>query len=74
MLHFQEVNAQSHSSEDELLIGRLQRQLMSMKASYRAFVKKYQFTRENIRKRELAMRILESRLDERFALVGVPNR
>ena len=68
------MNAQSYSSEDELLIGRLQRQLMSMKASYRAFVKKYQFTRENIRKRELAMRILESRLDERFALVGVPNR
>ena len=38
---------------------------MSMKASYRTFVKKYQFTRENIRKRELAMRILETRLDER---------
>ena len=53
------------SSEDELLIGKLQRQLMSMKASYRTFVKKYQFTRENIRKRELAMRILETRLDER---------
>ena len=52
-------------SEDELLIGRLQRLLMSTRASYKAFIRKYQFTRENIRKRELGMRILETRLDER---------
>lgn len=57
-------------TEDELLIGRLQRQLMSTKASYKAFVKKYQFAREHMRKRELGMRILEKRLDEQEKIVA----
>lgn len=52
-------------SEDELLIGRLQRQLISTKTSYKSFVRKYQLTRDNLRKRELAMRILEAELDSR---------
>ena len=55
--------------DDELLIGRLQRQLMSTKTSYKAFVRKYQFLRSNMRQRELAMRVLETRLDEREAAV-----
>ena len=55
--------------DDELLIGKLQRQLMSTKTSYKAFVRKYQFLRGNMRQRELAMRVLETRLDERDAAV-----
>lgn len=51
-------------SEDEVLIGRLQRQLMSMKASYKIFVRKYQGTRENLRRREIALRIIEKKLIE----------
>ena len=54
---------------DELLIGKLQRQLMSTKTSYKAFVRKYQYLRGNMRQRELAMRVLETRLDERDAAV-----
>lgn len=34
--------------DDELLIGRLQRQLMSTKTSYKAFVRKYQLLRGNM--------------------------
>jgi hypothetical protein len=55
--------------DDELLIGKLQRQLMSTKTSYKAFARKYQFLRGNMRQRELAMRVLETRLDEREAAV-----
>lgn len=51
-------------SDDELLIGRLQRKLMSTTTSYKAFTRKYHQAREAMRKRELGMRILESRLDE----------
>ena len=56
-------------SDDELLIGRLQRQLMSTKTTYKAFVRKYHFARENMRKRELALRVLENRLDEQDTTV-----
>lgn len=56
-------------SDDELLIGRLQRQLMSTKTTYKAFVRKYHFARENMRKRELALRVLEHRLDEQDTTV-----
>jgi hypothetical protein len=55
--------------DDELLIGKLQRQLMSTKTSYKAFARKYQFLRGNMQQRELAMRVLETRLDEREAAV-----
>jgi chromosome segregation ATPase len=52
-------------SEDEILIGRLQRQLISTKASYKSFVRKYHSLRENVRKREIALRILENSLNEK---------
>jgi chromosome segregation ATPase len=52
-------------SDDELLIGRLQRKLMSTTTSYKAFTRKYHQAREAMRKRELGMRILENRLDEK---------
>jgi chromosome segregation ATPase len=52
-------------SDDELLIGRLQRKLMSTTTSYRAFTRKYHQAREAMRKRELGMRVLENRLDEK---------
>ena len=42
--------------DDELLIGKLQRQLMSTKMSFKAFVKKFQHLSGNMRQRELAMR------------------
>jgi hypothetical protein len=49
-------------TEDEILIGRLQRQLMSTKTSYKSFVRKYQQARENVRDREIALRMAETRL------------
>jgi hypothetical protein len=51
--------------DDDILIGRLQRQIMSTKTSYQAFVRKYQILRGNMRQRELALRVLETRLDQR---------
>ena len=59
--------------DDEILIGRLQRQLMSTKTSYKAFVRKYQILRGNMRQRELAMRVLETRLDQRDETVFKMN-
>lgn len=59
--------------DDEILIGRLQRQLMSTKTSYKAFVRKYQILRGNMRQRELAMRVLETRLDQRDEAVFKMN-
>ena len=55
--------------DDELLIGKLQRQLMSTKASYKSFVNKYNGLRKDVRTKELALRVLETRLDEREAAV-----
>lgn len=52
-------------SDDDILIGKLQRQLMATKTSYKAFVAKYQHLRGNMRTRELAVRTLETRLDQR---------
>jgi len=51
--------------DDDYLIGKLQRQLLSTKNSYKAFVRKYQLLRTNMRQRELTLRVLESRLDQR---------
>jgi len=52
-------------SDDDILIGKLQRQLMATKTSYKAFVNKYQHMRADMRSRELAVRTLETRLDQR---------
>ena len=57
-------------SDDDILIGRLQRQLLSMKSSYKAFVQKYQMLRGGMRQRELAVRLLEARLDQREETVN----
>jgi chromosome segregation ATPase len=51
--------------DDELLIGRLQRQLMSTKTSYKAFARKYQVLKNDVRQREIALRLLETKLDQR---------
>jgi hypothetical protein len=51
--------------DDELLIGKLQRQLMSTKTSYKAFARKYQVLRSDVRQREIALRLLETKLDQR---------
>ena len=52
-------------SDDDILIGRLQRQLISVKSSYKAFTRKYQTLRVNMRQRELAQRVLETQLSEK---------
>jgi chromosome segregation ATPase len=52
-------------SEDDLIIGRLQRQLMTTKASYRAFANKYHTLRADVNQRELAIRALEQQLELR---------
>ena len=57
-------------SDDDILIGRLQRQLMSMKSSYKAFVQKYQMLRGGMRQREMAVRLLEARVDQREEAVS----
>jgi hypothetical protein len=53
--------------DDELIIGRLQRQLMSTKASYKSFASKYHSLRGDMGQRELVIRALEHRLDQREA-------
>lgn len=52
-------------TDDDLLIGKLQRTLMSTKSSYKTFARKYQLLRASMRQRELAMRVMETRLDNR---------
>jgi hypothetical protein len=68
---------QESRTDDDLIIGRLQRQLMATKTAYKveilnshsypnqAFTRKYQTLRTNMRQRELSQRILEQRLDSR---------
>ena len=51
--------------DDELIIGKLQRQLLSTKASYKAFAHKYHELRSDMGQRELAIQALEHRLDSR---------
>lgn len=48
--------------DEEVLLGRLQRELMSTRATYKAFTRKYQHTREHLRHREIALRMLETQL------------
>lgn len=52
-------------TDDDLIIGKLQRQLMATKTAYKAFTRKYQVLRGNMRQRELMQRVLEQRLDQR---------
>jgi hypothetical protein len=52
-------------TDDDLIIGRLQRHLMATKTAYKAFVRKYQHLRGTMRQREIVMRVLEHRLDQR---------
>lgn len=52
-------------SDDDTIIGRLQRMLMSTKASYRAFARKHEIARSNLRRKEAMIKALETRLDER---------
>ncbi|CAM9286438.1 unnamed protein product, partial [Ectocarpus fasciculatus] len=61
-VHCQKLESRT---DDDLLIGRLQRTLMSTKSSYKTFARKYQLLRASMRQRELAMRVMETRLDNR---------
>lgn len=58
------MNLESRT-DDDLLIGKLQRSLISTKASYRAFAQKYQMVRSNLRQNEIALRVVETKLNER---------
>jgi centrosomal protein CEP290 len=62
------MNLESRT-DDDLLIGKLQRSLMSTKASYRAFAQKYQMVRSNLRQNEIALRVVETKLNEREEVV-----
>jgi chromosome segregation ATPase len=57
-------------SDDDILIGRLQRQLIATKSSYKQFVQKYQMLRGGMRQRELQIRLLEAKLDQRESTVA----
>lgn len=57
-------------SDDDILIGRLQRQLIATKSSYKQFVSKYQMLRGGMRQRELQIRLLEAKLDQRESTVA----
>lgn len=61
-IHCQKLESRT---DDDLLIGRLQRTLMSTKSSYKTFARKYQLLRASMRQRDLAMRVMETRLDNR---------
>jgi chromosome segregation ATPase len=52
-------------SEDDVIIGRLQRQLMATKVTYRSFVRKHEMTRANLRRKTAAFHALEARVDSR---------
>jgi hypothetical protein len=52
-------------SDDDLIIGKLQRRLMALRAAYRAFARKHEATRANLRRKAAALRLLEGRLDSR---------
>ncbi len=60
---------QSHVSElesrsdDDIIIGSLQRKLMATKAAYKSFVRKFESMRSNLRKKSAALHVLEARLD-----------
>ncbi len=66
----EEIKAlQSHVSElesrsdDDIIIGTLQRKLMSTKSAYKAFVRKFESMRGGLRKKSAASHVLEVRLD-----------
>jgi hypothetical protein len=52
-------------SDDDLIIGKLHRTLLATKASYRAFARKHEIARANLRRKEAMVKALEMRLDER---------
>jgi len=54
-------------SEESALVGQLQRQLSATRASYKAFVRKYEAALARARRKEAANRTLEERLDGRDA-------
>ena len=64
------VSCLESRSDDDILTGRLQRQLMATKASYKNFVQKYQMLRGGMRQRELKIRLLEAKLDQRESSVA----
>eukprot|EP01084_Bolivina_argentea_P175584 304033_1 len=60
---------QSHISElesrsdDDIIIGTLQRKLMATKSAYKAFVRKFESMRGGLRKKSAALHVLDVRLD-----------
>jgi chromosome segregation ATPase len=56
--------------DDDALIGRLQAQLLSLKASYHTFLRKHEATRGALRRARVANTALEAVLDQRSGEVG----
>ncbi|CAN0076060.1 unnamed protein product, partial [Ectocarpus fasciculatus] len=52
-------------SDDDRLIGQLQRKLTATKVAYRSFARKHEMTKANLRRKTALLRVLESRLDKR---------
>lgn len=52
-------------SDDEAIIGRLQQKLMNIKANYQAFAQKYESVASVLRHKELQVKQLEVKLDEK---------
>ena len=53
------------TSDDHLIIGKLQRQLITTKTSYRAFVRKYESAVARARRKEITSRQLQEALDSK---------
>eukprot|EP00903_Cladosiphon_okamuranus_P020140 g18493.t1 len=52
-------------SDDDRLIGQLQRRLTATKVAYRSFARKHEMTKANLRRKTALLRVLELRLDKR---------
>ncbi|KAG5187530.1 hypothetical protein JKP88DRAFT_267883 [Tribonema minus] len=57
-------------SDDDLLIGRLQRRLLALRGAHRALARKHEATRANLRRKAAALRLLEGHLEAREGALG----
>ncbi len=58
-----QVSELEFRSDDDIIIGTLQRKLMATKSAYKAFVRKFESMRGGLRKKSAALHVLEARLD-----------
>ncbi len=58
-----QVSELESRSDDDIIIGSLQRKLMATKAEYKAFARKFELMRSGLRKKSAAVHVFEVRLD-----------